>query len=277
MARKTSKTSSKSRQDKKGRGRLIAMRLASWAILAACIIAVTMGTRWAFTTFFYLKNPHFTLREIRINTEKGPIEPETIRALIDYREDQVNLLTIDIAAVRAAIMQHPMVEQVEVRQLLPDTLYVRVFGRAPVARLLTPQGRLMDREGLVLPPVVKTQSGNLPIITGIPGIGNYQIGDTIEHPLMLTALRFLTARDTLTNGHWLDVRMIQLGTHYDELRVYLRRNDRCLIREDALLLLPSDDVEHAVQRALTTIEERARTNQPTSQLDAISRKVIVLP
>jgi cell division protein FtsQ len=81
-----------------------------------------------------------------------------------------NLLTLDLDPFIHQVRDHPWVKEVHIRKILPDTLWVQIQERTPVA-VLESKGQLhwIDGAGVVLGPAIPKDNASkpLPHITGI--------------------------------------------------------------------------------------------------------------
>lgn len=75
--------------------------------------------------------------------------------------------TVDVAAVRQAVLEVPWVAEVSVRRLWPETLRVSVREQVPVARW--GEDGLMNAAGVVFHPPVETIPADLPRLDGPSG------------------------------------------------------------------------------------------------------------
>jgi cell division protein FtsQ len=83
---------------------------------------------------------------------------------------QSNLLTLDLDPLIRQVLDHPWVQEVSIRKVLPDTLWVHIQERTPAA-VMENRGRLhwVDGAGVILGPAVPRVgvSEPLPHISGI--------------------------------------------------------------------------------------------------------------
>ncbi len=86
---------------------------------------------------------------------------------------EMNMLTIDAAAVKSRLQQHPWVEYANVRRIWPDRLEVSIQEHRPLA-LVAIDGekgfRYLSRKGENFAVVAPGQDIDFPVITGIDGI-----------------------------------------------------------------------------------------------------------
>lgn len=91
---------------------------------------------------------HWPIRHLRVESENIAVPVADITTRAGSRLDG-GFFGVDLVAVRAAVMENPWVERVEVRRQFPDRLVLRVDERKPVAsfgesQLLSSRGALFD-------------------------------------------------------------------------------------------------------------------------------------
>ena len=239
-------------------------------ILLFCLVLFTIKS--GVTHLFLSSNPHFTVNRVDIEIVKGILTEDDIKEKIMSRLIGTNLFAVDPGTVRQQILGDTLVQEIEVRRLLPDAISVTIYGRTPIAQIITRGGNLIDADGVILRPSQKSELKNLPIITGVQGISSYASGQKLSNPLVLKAIRFLKLKEVVTNGNWLDIQLIQLNEKSNAFRIYLNENKACFIREGAQLILPMSDTKNALIRAMAIFEQRVKARQPTSFIDATYQK-----
>lgn len=132
-------------------------------------IAVLFGLFKAFEytgSLFFSRNPYFMLKNIVIRSD-GRLSSAKLKEYARLKEG-VNLFEVDFDALRADLESVPLVERIEIRRKLPDTLFVDVTERVAVAQVSWKWRAppfLIDHEGVVLPPTRTGQA--LPLIEGL--------------------------------------------------------------------------------------------------------------
>ena len=231
-------------------------------------IGAVTGIAYAGSNLFFGGNPHFTLEKIAIDIKQGDVTEARVHEVIQLAPGEANIYGIDIGHMRQQLLVELSLQDAEVRRIVPDTLEITVFGRTPVARLLGSDGLLLDREGVVLSGHNTALAAGLPIITGVRNANTFTPGTQIDNQLVLVALLVLQTKDRLTRGDWIDVHFIKLEPTLKQLHVYLRENNRYLIREDAVIILPDTEVEKQLGKALRILKLRAEAGKATSVIDA---------
>jgi cell division septal protein FtsQ len=277
MARRSSSSSSRRKSSSKKAGATLFARLGIWSAVALAVIGVLYLGQRGIHHLFFSGNPHFVMRELEIEVAKGALSEERVRDLVGAVEGQDNLFSLDLGAVREQLLADPVVQEAEVRRRLPGVLHVRVYGRTPIAQLVRNGGPLIDGAGIVLPPSDRRDTLSLPVITGIPGLTGHTPGTPVDHPMLAAALELLRLRDTITNGHWYDVDFVQIDQGSQELRLLLRARPQLSIRDGCLVTVPVENMEHALRKGITVIEQRSKNHQPTGSLNLTYEKVPATP
>ncbi|MEZ5826040.1 MAG: cell division protein FtsQ/DivIB [Geminicoccaceae bacterium] len=148
-------------------------------LLLACLIATTVG--------WWVVNQNVAGRVGRVFA--GELENWTRQAGLEVREvlaigrqrtksgdirDKIeniygqNILTVDISGVREQLEELPWVRSVTVSRMLPDSLYLRLEERRPIAlwRDETGVARLIDEQGDVISVEELDIYADLPVVSG---------------------------------------------------------------------------------------------------------------
>ena len=81
--------------------------------------------------------------------------------------DEDSLLSVDMAAVKRNIEEHPWIKAASVTRDFPRTLHIEVHHEEPIAVVLLDRMYLMDREGILFKDIGKNDPVDFPIITGL--------------------------------------------------------------------------------------------------------------
>lgn len=193
--RKTQKKLYAKRKVSKGisarRGALVFVGiLLTAALLGACYFVCT-----AAFSFFFSSNPMFDVKDVVVASD-GRLSPATLESYSGV-EPGANLFEIKFEELRSNLGEVPQVESLIIQRRLPDTLFIRVKERTPLAqvswkRRATPY--LIDRYGAVMP---LTKSGrSLPMIEGV-AFEQLRPLDVIEDERILYAIHILRQRDAI--------------------------------------------------------------------------------
>jgi cell division septal protein FtsQ len=78
-----------------------------------------------------------------------------------------SILSVDLEAVRARLLEHPLVREASVSRQLPSELIIEIEERTPAAVVKGDGERIVDREGYVVTVPAGEGPGRLPCFTGI--------------------------------------------------------------------------------------------------------------
>ncbi|AVP95920.1 hypothetical protein C7S18_01320 [Ahniella affigens] len=98
-----------------------------WMLLGAALVLPVLA--WQGNWF---NASHWPIRSLRVESEGRSVSVAEIRARV-AAVTQTGFFGVNLADVRAAVMQNPWVERVEVRRQFPDRLVLRVDERQPIA------------------------------------------------------------------------------------------------------------------------------------------------
>jgi len=168
------------------------------AVLAlALLFAIYQGLAYTGSLFFS-RNPRFEIKHILISSD-GRLTGIQLREYAGVKKG-ANLFAVDFDELRGRLETVPLVESVNIRRRLPNTLVIAVSERVAVAQIRRrSRGMpfLVDRHGVVMP---ATRSGqSLPLIEGLK-IDTLRPGGRVDEPGVFQALDILTACEALGLG-----------------------------------------------------------------------------
>ena len=253
-------------------------RIGVWCLAAVVVLALFYGFgRWTHRLFFSA-NPHFTLQHVDIQFRGAAwVDKKRVIDELKLEKGSQNLYAIDLAEVRRTIFQNKRVADVRVWRERPDTLKVEITPRSPIAQLLRRSGKLVDKDGIVIPPSKRPNEWTLPVITPIPNMSTYQNGDRIDDPMLQSALELLQilASTKKENYHWLDVDLIHLDRVEHTLRVRLHERKQYYIKKGAIVIFPTLNLDVEVKEALLILERRIADKEETQEIDTTFRRPVV--
>lgn len=158
---------------------------AFFAIACLCI-TIPAGGIWAYRSIFY-QNEEFILEHLTIRSD-GTLGEAQLAEIANVSPG-MNLMKLDLPAIRAQILKLPHVEDAVVTRELPDRLNITVRERIPVAWLSCPplgirpgdmeRGRLVDDKGYCFRCLDLTDA-----VKSLPIIEVYKMAEPVEgHPV----------------------------------------------------------------------------------------------
>jgi len=185
-------TARRRRQDKIGRW--------IWNILLVSVLGTGsfLGIRAALDKFFF-QNPDYTLRRITFNLDDVLTREEALEQT--GLHEGVNIFSLDLAKVEAALKSVPQVQSVTIERELPDHLSVSITAREPVAWVAAEgenndpstsgNSLLVDASGfLMYPRHVLPAYYHLPAIYGVKS-DNVRAGEPLQSEDLRLALELI--------------------------------------------------------------------------------------
>lgn len=173
---------------------------------------------------------------------------------------RINIFRLNIDNIRQRLVKDLRIAGAEVTRRLPGTIIITVRERQPVAFIATNYGfAQVDGEGMILAVAKSIRQMAVPLITG-HHIGNSYVGETIESPLVLGVLRYLSAlSDTAFNhlseiyihspaqitGYTTNGSLIKLGEAEQMLEKAAKTSAIIANEKNALALIEYIDVSYA--------------------------------
>lgn len=115
--------------------------------------------------FRLLEDPWFRVNEVEVEGIQK-ISRETVLSLIEL-EGMPNLFTLRLRGVAKRLEQHPWIEQVKVRKVFPNKIWVQIDERKPIAILQLEEPYYIDTKGVIFSPVGDRDKFNYPFLTGL--------------------------------------------------------------------------------------------------------------
>lgn len=147
-------------------------RIATWGIVGVTSVVALAVASWFGITAMAGTAASEVIGEAGLRLEKISItglrrmdQMTVYRQALDQKSRAMPL--VDLAAVRARLLQYPWVEDARVSRRLPDTLVIHIVERVPAA-IWQHQGQLMliDTGGALLEPVSREAMPDLPLLIG---------------------------------------------------------------------------------------------------------------
>jgi cell division septal protein FtsQ len=224
-----------------------------WVLIAALLAGVGV---FGFGLFKFLREgSYFQLSNIEI-TNQTRAKREEILGCLNVRMGD-NLVFLNEQEVRRRVEAHPWVHHARVGKRLPDTLWIELEERSPVALLSNARdGSLygLDAEGYVLPslPIKELAENNFPVVTGIPAVMCFA-GNLLEFPVpdsvtvvVTEVLRSPRLRESISEIHWDPRSGYVLYPRHGARQVFLGKKairERVSILEQAWAFLTAESIE----------------------------------
>ncbi len=112
-----------------------------------------------------LGDPSFRVREVEVEGGRK-MARETLLSLT-VMEGMPNLFSVNLKEVVKRLESHPWIEQVRVRKVFPDKIFIRVEERKPMAIIQLEELYYIDTKGEIFSPVGEKDEYNYPYLTGL--------------------------------------------------------------------------------------------------------------
>ena len=135
-----------------------------------------------------LEDPLFRVREVEVEGSRK-VPRETILSLIEL-EGMPNLFTLRLREVAKRLELNPWIEQVKVRKVFPNKIWIQIEERKPIAILQLEELYYIDTKGVIFSPVGDRDKYNYPFLTGLTRQALEKDPVEAKH-LIMKALEFL--------------------------------------------------------------------------------------
>jgi cell division protein FtsQ len=133
------------------------------ALVGAVLLGAGMGGYLSYQRL--MTSDTFRIQAIRVEGARNAPAEELQRLAQDLLGRHI--FNADVAAARAAVMEHPWVRSASLHRRLPDTVVVEVQEHEPRALLLIGHLYLVNPEGQVFKRAAVGETAGLPVITGL--------------------------------------------------------------------------------------------------------------
>ena len=172
------------------------------------------------------ENAGFAVQHVEVQTD-GVIAPDQLRRWSGVKPG-VNLIALDLAAVKRNLELVPAIESVSIERVLPHTLKIRVTERNPIAQVNVPHVDgasgiavsvfQLDADGVVTQPLdprvctvpLAQSRDRLPVIAGL-NIYQLQPGHRVDLPQAQAALQLISAFGHSPMAGLVDLRRIDVA------------------------------------------------------------------
>jgi cell division septal protein FtsQ len=114
---------------------------------------------------FLLEDPFFRTREIEVEGCRK-VSKEELLGLIKV-EGMPNLFTLRLKEISRRLESHPWVEQVKIKKVFPNKLWIQVKERKPIAIVQLEEPYYIDAHGVIFSPVGDQDQYDYPFLTGL--------------------------------------------------------------------------------------------------------------
>lgn len=121
----------------------------------------------------------------------------SVEEILETAEIQkgVNLVSLNLRAVRNRLLAHPWIAEADVRRTFPDQIAIRIREQEPLAVLNFGKQFLINRDGVIFKEAQPDEISCLPVLSGMD-YTDWQIPDTSESPVFSSVMKILQLGDS---------------------------------------------------------------------------------
>jgi len=243
-------------------------------VLAVASLAVSLPlvAKWSYEQIFF-QNDEFTLRSLIVKTD-GVLSEARLAEIANVSAG-MNLMKLDLNAIRQQIEKLPQVEKVSVSREMPDRLNLVVRERMPVAWLCSPplgirpwdmeRGFLMDEEGYLFR-CLDLNDG----MKSLPVVELFKMAEPAEG----TKIESQAARAGLKLIIESDRRFIDHGMTVTELKVRDEWSIECVYQNELSVTYGVFDFSRGLDDLALIMEQTAGSGQSLATVNLVAEKNI---
>lgn len=138
-----------------------------------------------------------TLKVSRIIVEGVHILPVKYIKTLAAVDDNIPLQSVNLFNVQENLKTQPFIKSVCVTRQYPDIINLRIDERMPIAALSSKQLKYVDREGFLLPYIETEVRLDFPVISGIKGVEQAEVGKINSDPEIHEAIKILETANAI--------------------------------------------------------------------------------
>ena len=232
MATKKTKASSQGTTDSRPVKRTVRNIVKiTFLLLILAVVAYSANFCWR---SLYLENPDLIIQNIKVTeTEnyagpkvEGKISVDTILSEIGVEAGfNNNIIDLDIRKIRERLEEEPLLKNIEVRKIMPQTIAISFEERVPTAVIIGANTCYIDKDACILP--VRYKNGSplkydtygLPIITAVQNPNKLIPGEKTNDKSLEAALSLLDKIQSHPGNSYLKIKQIQIHEKDESLIV----------------------------------------------------------
>lgn len=240
--------------------------------VASLAVSLPLAAKWSYEQIFF-HNEEFTLRSLIVKTD-GVLSEARLAEIANVSAG-MNLMKLDLNAIRQQIEKLPQVEKVSVTREMPDRLNLVVRERMPVAWLCSPplgirpwdmeRGFLMDEEGYLFR-CLDLNDG----MKSLPVVELFKMAEPTEG----TKIESQAARAGLKLIIESDRRFIDHGMTVAELKVRDEWAIECVYQNELSVTYGVFDFSRGLDDLALIMEQTAGSGQSLATVNVVAEKNI---
>lgn len=247
-----------------------------WAAVAAIVVflAGTAVLIWVLYSEMFSANPRFTVRHVRVGShDKGfwKGRKDLICDILHIKEGTTNIFTLNPGELRQRLLvREPSIQSVRIIRELPDTVYINIVERTPVARVNTMNSPLVVDSKTILMQKNRCMdiASTLPVIFGLPSVSSYPPGSTIHHFKAAVNLIMLTT----TVYPDLRIGVVSVKRRGQLICTVYYKEDQDFYR----VTMPDRELSRNLQVLTATLEDLRKTQNPRRNINLLFRNQVII-
>ena len=248
-----------------------------WAAVVAILIFL-VGTGLlvlVLSAEMFTANPRFTLRNLRVKSHDHGFwrgKKDLVCEILRIREGETNLFALNPGELRRRLLaREQSIQAVRIIRELPDTMYVEIVERIPVAMVNSPRSRLVVDSNTILMEKDRCMdiASTLPIILGLPNVSSYPPGSAIRKFEAAVNLIRLTK-----TSYYPDLRIGAINVSEKEqliCAVYYK-DDKNVFR----VVMPDRQISKSLQVLVSVLEDIHKTGNTRRNINLLFRNQVII-
>ncbi len=240
--------------------------------MSCLCISIPIAAKWGYHEVFF-ENEEFILKRLTIRTD-GALS-ETGLAEVANVSSGMNLMELDLDAIRERIEKLPNVEEASVFREMPDRLNVIVRERIPIAWLSCPpqgirpgdmeRGFLMDEKGYLFRCLDLNEG-----LLALPVVEAFKMIEPVEGARLDTegidsAIELITASDAIFKGGSMPIHQIRLINEWSV---------ECVYRSGLEVTFAMFEIDRGLKDLVTIINKTGSVGTALASVNVAMRKNI---
>lgn len=240
--------------------------------VASLAVSIPLGAKWAYEQIFF-QNDEFILRSLIVKTD-GVLSEARLAEIANVSAG-MNLMKLDLNAIRQQIEKLPQVEKASVSREMPDRLNLVVRERMPVAWLCSPplgirpwdmeRGFLIDEDGYLFRCLdLNDGMKSLPVVE-LFKMAEPNEGAKLESQAALAGLKLIVESDR---------RFIDHGMTVAELKIRDEWAVECVYQNQLSVTYGVFDFSRGLDDLALILEQTAGSGQSLATVNLVAEKNI---
>ena len=236
------------------------------AVIAIVVAAAGSGILiWLLSMEMFIANPRFVLKHVRVKSHARGFwtgKKELVCSILRIRENETNLFQIRPRDLRKRLLgREPSIRSVRVQRELPDTLYIDIVERTPIALVNGPRSPMVVDSQTILMHRSRCMniSSSLPVIFGLPKVTTYPPGSMI--PQFKPAVDLIVL--TQTNYPDLRIGAVNVTQAGQLICAIYYKNERDFYR----VIMPDRDLSRNLQKLSIALEKIRNSHSPKRNIN----------